>query len=240
MTEAQARAAYQAKFDVLADEDWADIAKDVTDWDAFVVNLETEDAEAKAKAEAEAKAKAEADAQAQADAAAAEAKAKAEAGEESAEDRVARLETDLAARNAELAEAVASRQTAETELAASQAQAREATLRGEIAATQFGDGLPTPTSVEMLLPVRMNPTAENAQALYDFLRENGGMLPTYIPGEGIGASATGADGNDGDAWLEAKPISDRGKTRTREIAATNGGDFKAAYREYCIELNQGK
>lgn len=236
MDEKQAREAYELKFGTLSDEDWAEAAKDVTDWDAFVANLETS-AEAEA-AEAEAKAAAEAAAKAEADAA--EAKAKTESDTETPEEGVIRLSAELAARDVQLAESVAAREAAQTELAASQAAAREVTVRAEIAATQFGTGLPTPAAVEILLPLRLEPNEANAQAVFEYLKANGGMLPTFIPGESAGLTATNAEGNDEEAWLEGKPITDHAKARTREIAAAQSIGLKAAYREYCIEVNKGQ
>lgn len=220
MDEKQSREKYEALFGALSDEDWSELAEGVTDWDAFAAEKCVEGEPEAEEAEVVVEETVTED-------------------EETPEQIIARLTADLESKDAQVAEAVSARETAETALAATQATARAAQVRAEIAATQFGAGLPTNAAVDVLVPLALEPNEVNATAVLDFLKENGGMLPTYIPGESAGLTATNAEGNDGETWLEAKLISDKGKARTREIAATNGGDYRAAYKAYCLEVNAG-
>jgi hypothetical protein len=221
VTPEEARAQYEVKFGTLEDAAWTALAEGVTDWEAWVAEQVTA------------------------------VEAPADNADDTDEDprqaQIDRLEQQLAEANARVeaattneTAAVTASQTLQAQVDGIQRQLDESRLRGELTAAQLEGGrMWAPAAIEVLVAAQMDPAA-GTPALLTFINDHGGVLPTYLVGEGAALAATSADGNDEEAWLVAKPITDEAKTKTREIAQADGCGLRTAYSKYLKAMNQGR
>lgn len=215
MTPEKARELYQAKFGEVTDEAWAEIAADVTDWDAFVAALEAPEAPAEEEAPGAGTA---------ADPAEVIATMQATIGELTA--TVQATQDRLASAVAQF-EAIAANQT---ELAASmQAQQRATEIAGTVLQVDGVSHRYAASAVEVLASVMSNPSAQTAADLLAHINANGGRMCVVPVGE-IGATLTPATKNDDDEYLaslgetdavigQIRGIMDKSKVGAREAAS---------------------
>ena len=222
MTPENARELYEAKFGPVTDEAWAEIAADVTDWDAFVAALDAPAAEEDAPSEEPCEHTCGGTAEDPAETIGA---MQATIGE-----LVATVETTQAQLASAVAqfEALSARQT---ELTASmQAQQRATEIAGTVLEVDGVSHRYAASAVEVLASVMSNPSAETAGELLAHINANGGRMCVVPVGE-IGATLTPATKNDDDEYLaslgetdavigQIRGIMDKSKVGAREAAST--------------------
>jgi hypothetical protein len=230
MTPEQAREKYEAKFGPVTDEQWAELAEGITDWDAFIE---------KALAEKPADEGA---------AAAAAADDGCGCGDPAADpaEVMATMQaqmTDMAASMASMKDQfetvkqqVEVERTRATEIAATMEAQR---FQGEIAASMFqteaGTHRYAQSAVEVLASMVASPSAESAKAVVDHLKANGGRMCLIPVGE-IGASMTPAGEDVDEAYLTGLGETDAVIAKIRKLMA-GGVSAEDAAAQYFRSLN---
>jgi hypothetical protein len=246
----------------LTDEEWADMTKELPAdaaqeaWDELVAGVEAAETQRKAEEDAKAAAQQQLELDAE-EKPAADAAPEPPAEEDNAaepalepdavkalEDRVNELAGKLEALDASRQEAI--------EMAASataRADALEAARKGdqgkerhkEIAATKLGanrDKTLAPSAVEVLANALNDPTEETVTALWDHIKQHGGAVLSYRPGE-VAAAVPPPAAPDVAAQLDGLGVAP--STRRKLLAQHNetGKGIHVLYREHLAHVNAG-